>query len=379
MHVVIVPSWYFPIHSNEIMGRMFHTHAAALRKEDIDARIVYGSYSRRDPLFPVNFWEEELGVPTWRTSRWFLPKINPIIFRCWIRIYARTLLHYIKKHGRPDLLHAQSYQAAAVCAYLHRTSDIPFVYTERLSNVITQNIPRWYAPFLREIFDRASLITCVSPGMLDYMSPHTQKNIRVVPNFFDDSIFYLDENIGKNKIFTFISVGEPAHTKGLDLLLQAFAIVKNSVPDLPMQLILADRIAEKNKLMELAASLGIGANIVWQGLLSQQALASLMNQCHVLVSASRVETFGKTMIEAQACGLPIVATKTAGGNFILTKSQQGELTEINNPEALAKSMGRIMTGYANFDAQWISKNISARFSTSKIIPQWVSIYKSIIH
>jgi glycosyltransferase involved in cell wall biosynthesis len=145
-----------------------------------------------------------------------------------------------------------------------------------------------------------------------------------------------------------------------------------------MQLVLIDRIPEKEELTKLAQSLHIENEITWTGLISQPEIATILRKSHVLISASRVETFGKAIIEAQACGLPVIATKTDGGEYILTSSQQGELADIGSPESLMRAMGKVFTGYEMYDAQKIHGIVERRFSKKVVIHQWIKLYQSVM-
>src|SRR5688572_1058836 len=124
MHVLILPSWYFPAGSAEISGRMFHQLARALKSEGIDARILYAELNLRSPLLKKMRFEEEDQVPTWRINQWSPPKLTSFLIRNWIKKYVHELLLYIQKEGRPDLIHAQSYMAGMVCATLKRKTGI---------------------------------------------------------------------------------------------------------------------------------------------------------------------------------------------------------------------------------------------------------------
>lgn len=378
MHVLILPSWYFSPDKQEIAGRMFHHLAGSLRDQGIDARVLYSSYSVKGPLFKKRTFLEEEGVPTWRTFQFFPPKVNTLLFKIWIKKYVIDVLAYIRKEGKPDVIHAQSYLAAAVCAALQDNEKIPYIYTERLSSFILENIPNHHYPFLSGCFEKASAITCVSPGLLDRMQPHTNQKIRVIPNFYDEQIFYPDVNVQKNPSFTWISVGEPAHIKGLDILFQAYGALKERLKEVPMQMILVDDIREKEELIKLAQTLGIERDLVWTGLISQTALAAILRTGHVLVSASRVETFGKAILEAHACGLPVVATRTDGAKYILTSPQQGELAEPGSPESLMHAMGKVYTGYSMYNANTIYTFVEKRFSRQHVTAQWIQCYKAII-
>ena len=218
----------------------------------------------------------------------------------------------------------------------------------------------------------------MSPGLLDRMQSYTDKPIKVVPNFFDERIFYVDTNVQKNKVLTWVSIGEPAHVKGLDILLHACAGLKNKLSEAPMQLILIDQIPEKEELIKLAQSLGIADHIQWTGLITQSEIAGILRKSHALISASRVETFGKAIIEAQACGLPVVATKTDGADYIVTSSKQGELADIGSPESLMRAMGKLFTGYSTYDPDRIHDIVENRFSLKAVIHQWIKLYNSVL-
>lgn len=378
MHVLILPSWYFPPGTQEIAGRMFHHMAKGLREEGIDARLLYASYSIRGPFFKQTSYAIEEDVPTWRIDQFYPPKTNTFLVRFWINSYVSDILAYIRKEGKPDLIHAQSYLAASVCAALQKKVKIPFIYTERLSIFLLGRIPKHHYPFLPGCFEKASVITCVSPGLLSRMEPHAVIPIKVVPNFYDETIFYPDAKIEKHVPFTWVSIGEPAHIKGLDILLQAFAALKERIKQVPMRLVLVDRIPEKDELIKLAQSLNIDQDLTWTGLINQHEIADLLRRSHVLVSASRAETFGKAIIEAQACGIPVVATKTDGARYIITSTKQGEMAEIGSVISLMKAMEKMYAEYSSHDAQVIHELVNKRFSKKVVIRQWIALYKSVL-
>ncbi len=378
MRVLIIPSWYFPQGSNEIGGRMFHQLAVGLKEKGIDARILFAEFSLNGPLTKEITVSKESGIPTRRISQWFPPKASSLLLKMWIRKYVAAVMQYIKKEGKPDILHAQSYMAGMVCAAVHRKTKIPFVLTERVSSFITGKIPDRHVPFIHDSFNSAAGITCVSPGLKSYLTKYTNKPIEVIPNFYDQSIFYRDSLIEKYKKFTWLSVGEPAYVKGLDLLLKAYAVVKQKLPDVDMQLILIDRIRGQQELIELSQQLNIENDITWAGLITQAQVAGVMRQSHVLISASRTETFGKTIMEAQACGLPVIATKTDGASFIINSTEQGELIELNDVDTLANAMMEMHQKYNLYKPENIVSAVESRFKEDIVIKEWINFYNKIL-
>lgn len=377
MHILLMPSWYFPHGSQEIQGRMVLHLAQGLRQRGFDARILYTDYHFKGPFIRKVTWQTEEYVPTMRISGFLPPKRNKGIMTWWLRRCKRDVREYIALHGRPDVIHAHSYFAASVCAALSDEFRIPFIYTERLSSFVSAKIPSCHLPFLQTCFDKADMLTCVSPGLRKALHRFSNREISVIPNFVDETIFHPGMNELKNEVFTWVSVGEPASVKGLDLLIHAFSLLKTKVPETEMQLILVDRIAEQQELQHLAAELNVGQHIQWPGLITQQQLATLYRSSHVMVSASRIETFGKAIIEALACGLPVVATKTDGAIYIVDKKELGELTETENAQMLATAMYHVMYHYDQYDPNTLSSAISARFGKEVILSQWIAQYKSV--
>lgn len=378
MRVLIIPSWYFPHGSDEIGGRMFHELAIGLKEQGIDVHILFADFSRHAPFNKQININYEQGILTWRVSHFFPPKLTSLLIQSWIRKYVRALVKYIEAEGRPDLVHAQSYLAGMVCAELHRKSKIPFIITERVSTFITGRVPKRYESFIRDSFNKASGITCVSPGLKSYLLNYTNKPIEVIPNFYDPSVFYRDTGIQKFKKFTWLSVGEPAYVKGLDLLLNAYAKVRQKFHDVEMELILIDRIRGQKELVELSRQLGIDNQISWRGLISHTEVAGIMRQSHVLVSASRTETFGKSILEAQACGLPVVATKTDGASFILNSSEQGILVALNDVDALAKEMEEMCKEHSSYHSGAIVASVKSRFRKDVVMEKWKNYYSKIL-
>lgn len=378
MKVLILPSWYFNEGSQELAGRMFHHLAGGLQENGIDAHVLYSNYSIKGPLFKREVNSIEEGVPTWRFSQLYMPKLSKFLLTQWQKKCVSDILHYMETEGKPDLIHAHSYPAAGVAAALQSKVRIPFIYTERLSSIMTNAIPLLHQHVLQDAFNAATCITGVSPGMVKCLQHLTKHRVELVPNFYDPTIFYPEVHCEKFNVFTWLSIGEPSYIKGLDILLHAFAELKVRMHDIPMQLILMDDIPQKAELLRLAELLHIEKDIRWEGLLPQREVARMMNKSHVLVSSSRVETFGKAIVEALACGLPVVATKTEGAQYIMTSADQGELAEPGSAESLVTAMQRAMMHYATYSADKISEGVKTKFAKEVVLQEWISLYNSLL-
>lgn len=377
MYVLVIPSWYFDSGSESIAGRNFHALALALREQNIDARIFFARLSMTDPVKLQMAYDTEEGVPTFRVRQWFPPKVHKYIIYQWVEKYASLLANYILIYGKPDLIHAQSYQAAMVADVIKIKTGIPYIYTEHLSDFLHDRIPAAYRFAIKKGITHANSMTAVSPMLRDQLLDYVSGQIDVIPNFYNSSVFKI-ATVEKHKSFTWISVGEPAFVKGYDLLVEAFGKLINEMPDVEMQLILIDDIMERPDLVKIAEKYKADHLVFWKGLLSQEQIADIFHLSHVYVSSSRFETFGTAMVEAQACGLPIVATRTAGAEYIFQSEEQGILTATENADALKNAMHRMIIRYQQYNGEKISQQIFNRFNRDLITKQWITLYKNVI-
>jgi len=88
-----------------------------------------------------------------------------------------------------------------------------------------------------------------------------------------------------------------------------------------------------------------------------------MRESDVFVSSSITETFGVVMAEALACGLPVVATRSGGAEYILGEGSPF-LVEPCDPEALAQTICAVADGAMPFDPDEAAQSIIDRFGTT---------------
>lgn len=355
---------------------MFHQHALALREKGVDAEIWYGKVSPANSLISKSSSQVENGVPTTRFTAWSPPRINPSLIKTSLEKFATGLENHFSKFGSPDIIHAQGYLAASAVALLHKRKPIPFIYTERSSVWLNAQVPGKMMPWIHGALSGASMITAVSPGLAKTLSIQTNREIKIMPPWFDEEIFYPGQTPDTNP-FIWISAGEPAKIKGLRELITAFAEFVKQHTTVSTRLILADEIDDKEELIKLAKAQNVSDKIDFVGLLSQDKLAELMRKSHVYISSSKVETFGKAMAEAQACGLPLISTPTAGGNYIIDTTKGGIVTKDFTSDSILQTMETVYDQYASFKGNEISTRAYA-FSKQNLLPEWIAHYNALL-
>ena len=132
--------------------------------------------------------------------------------------------------------------------------------------------------------------------------------------------------------------------KGIDVLLRAFALVRDRDPEL--RLVLAGDGPLRSGLEEIAASLKIADKVDFLGQQGRTQVANLLHACEVFVLPSRSEPFGIVLVEAMACKKPIVATTAGGIPEIIENRRNGILVRPNDDNALAEAL---VTGLEDSD------------------------------
>ncbi|QFG27071.1 glycosyltransferase [Actinomadura sp. WMMB 499] len=128
-------------------------------------------------------------------------------------------------------------------------------------------------------------------------------------------------------------VGSLVERKGVGPLLEAFARCHGTDPELTLTMVGAGPLA--GALADRAAELGIGHAVSFPGAVPPHESARLMREHDLLVHAARWETFGVTVIEAVAAGMPVLVTRCGGPERTLAGivDAAGEMVDVDDTPA----------------------------------------------
>ncbi len=101
-------------------------------------------------------------------------------------------------------------------------------------------------------------------------------------------------------------LGRMHEKKGCDLLIEAFAKIAATVPELDMVMAGPDQVGLQAKLKRQAEKLGIGGRVHWPGLLGGDLKWGALRACEAFVLPSHQENFGIAVVEALAVGRPVL-------------------------------------------------------------------------
>ena len=225
-------------------------------------------------------------------------------------------------------------------------------------------------------FSCADGVIAVSPGLRETIRPLCGgKKIAVIPNLVNEDFFSRTRQTVPEKPFRFISVGALLPKKGMDTLLTAFQSLVSSGAD--VHLTICGGGAEEEALKAQAGELLSAGRVAFAGSIPRQEVGRRLSESHAFVLASRVETFGVVFVEAMACGLPIVMTKTNAWEM-LAVPETGLAVPVDDAAALANAMQRLMEHYADYDAETIRRYCRENFSETAICRRLTELYEEVL-
>ena len=171
-----------------------------------------------------------------------------------------------------------------------------------------------------------------------------------------------------------IAVGRYVYQKGFDLLLQAWARVEKLHPDWQLA-IFGD--GDRTPYQQEAALLGLSPqrcqlNGPTSNIQQEYANSSLF------VFSSRFEGFGMVLVEAMACGLPVISFACpCGPKDIVKHGEDGLLVENGNVEALAAALSQLMSNEALRRSMSVAAQGNVqRFGMQQIAERWRAVFEN---
>ena len=163
--------------------------------------------------------------------------------------------------------------------------------------------------------------------------------IRVIPNGLDHARFRPDDNVSVEPGLV-LFVGRLEYYKGVDLLLDAWEQVAQTHPEARLVLLGAGtaEVALRDRLKGRKDS----TSVQFEGFVSEEEKVRWLQCAEVLVQPSHKEGWGLTVLEANACGTPVVATRVPGLQDSVRDGETGLLVDPSNPAALAASLGQVL-------------------------------------
>lgn len=266
---------------------------------------------------------------------------------------VRPLARYLRESKPDALLSLMDYpNVAAILARriagvdtrivvsVHNHVSASVAHADRLH---TRHVPR----LARRFYAEADAVVAVSDGVADDLARvsglpreriHRIYNPVLIPEVVDLAREPLDHPAFADDVPVILGAGKLKKQKSFETLVRAFALVRERRP---ARLVILGKGHLRRRLMATAQRLGVAEDLYLPGF--KRNPYPYMSRASVFALSSRYEGFGNVLVEAMACGCPVVSTDCQSGPAeILANGRYGKLAGVDDPRGLADAICAVL-------------------------------------
>lgn len=293
-------------------------------------------------------------------------------------LFKKQINELLKQEGKPDIVHLHiGMKAGTIAQWVARKYNIPYLLTEHWTGFLPEakpsfkNLPLYFQSRYRNIIKNASSISVVSKYLENNIKNiYPNENTVIIPNVLDTSLFKPGHKNVSNRI-KFIHISNLTFQKNVESIIDAINILVDEGCDIQLDIIGPENI----KLITKSISLGLIDNIKFHSEKPQADLIAFINQADAMILYSRYETFGCVAIEANGCGVPVIASDIPVLHEIIKEGFNGEFSPPDNPSSLASTLKKFISTMHNFNREEISTHAHKTYNYSKIGKQFDNWYR----
>lgn len=365
-HIVFLARWY-PHRYDPMFGLFVQRHAeAAALYNDISVVYVH-------PDIQNGIVDETINNV--RTIRVYFKQSKSKIIN--LLRFFKANNKALKRLRKPDIIHVHILTRLGIIARWQKlVHGTPYIITEHWSRYLPGND---FSGFFRKwatkiVVKHASVVTTVTENLAKAMQNHGLKNpnYMVLPNVVDTNLFQIKPHENATPKIIHISCFEDK-SKNISGLLESLKILRDK--GIAYQAVLVGDGMDYEAMKQKATFLHLNDNVTFTGMLQGQELVDVLASGDFLVLSSNYENMPVVILEAFACGLPVVSTNVGGISEIVNESN-GLLVPPHDAEKLANAMQKMLESYQNYDANTLRDSIIKKFSNEAVGKLLNSLYST---
>ena len=293
---------------------------------------------------------------------------------------GRMVVDSVVSRGRYSVAHVDVYSgqaflwAEATCAVLKRLGR-PFVLTLHGGNL--PNFARRWPRRVSRLLRSAKLVTTPSRYLLEEMRPY-RADLVLLPNAVEVSAydFRRRDSFGLRLVWlrAFHQVYNP------QLAPRVLSALTARYPGASLVMYGPDRgDGSLQETQKLARSLGLEGRVEFAGKIDKSQVAERLNEADIFLNTPSIDNTPVSVIEAMACGLPVVSTNVGGIPHLIEDGVSGLLVAPDDPAAMAAAVIKL-----HHDPELASRvALNARrqveqFDWSVVLPRWEGLLLSCV-
>ena len=337
---------------------------------------MFGRYAR---YATVPRFEVRHGISVAHPCYLAIPKVGAAVAPLLLGIALLRELRALAAAGRSfDLIDAHYfYPDGVAAAWVAHRVGMPVVITARGTD-LSHFVP--HHPAARQMIKRAAhradgLVTvcqALKDVLVDLGIPETR--VRVLRNGVDLDLFrplersVIRRDLGLSRP-TLLCVGHLIERKGVDVAIGALA----QIPD--ADLLIVGEGPERQALKALADRIGVAGRARFLGPVVHEELPRIYNAADALILASSREGWANVLLEAMACGTPVIASRVWGTPEVVGAPAAGILVDDRTPPAFAAAACRL---FAEQPDRAATRAYAERFSWDATTQGQLALFRSVI-
>lgn len=297
-----------------------------------------------------------------------------------------------------DIIHAHTpFSLGVLAKYVAKKQKIPIIYTHHTHypEYVKAYLKETHLlPYLAKVYSRwfcnlSNAVIAPSLKIKKLLYEYgVNKNIpiHVLPTGIDLNIFKPSSAIRSSlrkklkisaKTKVLIHVGRIGEEKNVEFVVRAFAEIKKKQEDTVLMMVGDGYFLDK--LKEIVKGLGIGDSVIFTGPVPYESIVSYYQASDMFVFASLADTQGIVILEAMACGLPVVAIKDDAFSDMMKDGEDGFMIKQQSVVLFAEKVLKIFSDKVLYDK--FSDSAQKRvldFSKEKTAQKLEEIYKSLV-
>lgn len=263
-----------------------------------------------------------------------------------------------------------------------RNIDLPFITTLHGTDITLLGKDKSFQPVIEFAINQSDAVTAVSESLKEdtYQFFDIKKNIEVIPNFIDPSLYRFAEDIELRAQFAekdeviITHISNFRKVKRVDDVIRIFEGVQQQ---LSAKLLMVGDGPELHQVKNLARELGISDKVFFLG--KSKRIEQITSISDVFLLPSETESFGLVALEAMASGVAVVSSNVGGLPEVNKDGLTGFLNEVGDIEGMIASVLTILKDkdtLARFKTNALEH--SQKFELNKIVPVYENLYLSLV-
>ncbi len=237
----------------------------------------------------------------------------------------------------------------------------------------------YFSPLLESQLLRISdIVTAVSPSVANELTEYgiDSSKVKVMWNGVNEKSFPTNKNEKLEKYVLYTGVLRAR--KGLFDLIKCAIIVSKIIPD--AKFVICGTGPLLQKLKEQVKSAGLEQKVVFLGRVDRKKLIKIYQGATIYVVSSIYEGLPTVILEAMACGLPVVATDIGGNRDLISSNVNGLLVPPRSPEIMAQMIMELWNDekLRKKLGDCARKTIMKKYTWDMITDNFINVYESLL-